>query len=136
MQPSLSTHFILRFPASLQTADRDRRLLMACSVEEYKISLDCYDSPPDEYCLILRREDVFRFCGGISGLDLDCYVPQMLSDIKHHLYLCSPEVSRLRVPTNVPPKVPTHRRLLEEYQRALAGCCHIWIIWRKTKTAA
>ncbi|KAG8158029.1 hypothetical protein KVR01_012301 [Diaporthe batatas] len=83
------------------------------------------DMDPDS-TFIIRKRDVFRFCGGIPGLDLDSYVPQMLHGITHGLQLLNPEARELRAPFNIPMRVPGHRRLLEEYQRALAGCRNVY----------
>lgn len=71
---------------------------------------------------ILRKQDIFRFCGGIPGLDPDCYAPQMLGDqVFHTLVLRNPEARLPPAPKNLSIRIPSHRRLLEEYQRALSG---------------
>ena len=71
---------------------------------------------------------MFRFCGGISGSDPDSYVPQMLCPrISHSLVLANPEARLPPGPDHVSIRVPTHNRLLKEYQRVLAGCQDIWV---------
>lgn len=88
---------------------------------------DWWNKHEDISCII-RKEDVYRFCGGIPGLDPDHYVTQILNPrISHDLELVDPKVRLPRGPSNVSIRVPTHDRLLREYQRVLGGCRDLWI---------
>lgn len=56
------------------------------------------------------------------------YVPQMLCDrISHSLVPVNPGARLPPGPDRVSIRVPTHNRLLKEYQKVLAGCQDIWV---------